>query len=81
MFDSFFNSFLFIAFIWGNVAFVRVQCRSTAEIPDESKSSGQMELCLRICGIGVETDGRGISNEEVIEISLRIFTAMISLFQ
>ena len=71
MFDSYFNSFLFIAFLWGNVAFVSVQCLSTAGIPDESKSSGQMELCLRRCGVSVETDGRGISNEEVIEQSLR----------
>ena len=81
MFDSYFNSFLFIAFLWGNVAFVSVQCRSTAEIPDESKSSGQMELCLRRCGISVETGGMEISNEEVIEQSLRSFTVMISLFQ
>ena len=70
MFDSFFISLLFVAFLWENVAFVRVQCRSIAEIPEESKSSGQMKLCLRRCGISAETDDREISTEEVIGQSL-----------
>ncbi|XP_027059288.1 uncharacterized protein LOC113685907 isoform X4 [Pocillopora damicornis] len=71
MCESFFNSVV-ILFIWGNVTLVCVQCRSVpgTHFPDETKLTGQTELCLKRCGTSFHTDDTGTSSGELSSVQI-----------
>ncbi|XP_022802109.1 uncharacterized protein LOC111339669 isoform X3 [Stylophora pistillata] len=61
------NSSVLVLFIWSNVAFKFVQCRSTpgTYFTDETRLAGQMEPCLNKCGNRFQTNDAEISSEEL----------------
>lgn len=61
-----------ILFIWGNVSLVCVQCRSVpgTHFPDETKLTGQTELCLKRCGTSFHTDDTGTSSGELSSVQI-----------
>ncbi|XP_022809033.1 uncharacterized protein LOC111346013 isoform X2 [Stylophora pistillata] len=56
---------LIMIFFWGYILFVRVQCRGTLGILNESKLSKHKELCFRRCDIGFQADDKGISSKKI----------------
>ncbi|XP_022806968.1 uncharacterized protein LOC111344029 [Stylophora pistillata] len=52
-------------FFWGYILFVRVQCRGTLGILNESKLSEHKELCFRRCDIVFQADDKGISSKKI----------------
>lgn len=55
-----------IIFFWGHILFVRVQCRGTLGILNESKLSERKELCFRRCDIGFQADDKETSSKEIV---------------
>ncbi|XP_022807693.1 uncharacterized protein LOC111344710 isoform X1 [Stylophora pistillata] len=55
-----------IIFFWGNILFLRAQCRGTHGILNDSKLSEHKELCFRRCDFSFQADDRGISSNEIV---------------